>query len=218
MRPDDRPVSLARQLAADLLTIGAVSLRPDDPFTWASGRRAPIYCDNRLTLAYPEVRRRIATGFVQRLAGAAMPHVVVGTATAGIPHAAWVADRLDLPMAYVRSAPKQHGKGNQIEGRVASGQRVVVIEDLVSTGGSSVAVVDALRAAGAEVDAVLAIFSYGLPAAAEAFADADVPLHTLTTFETLQQVAVASKRLPDDALDTLRAWQRDPAAWSATHG
>lgn len=211
----DSASAVARSLAHDLLSIGAVSLAPDDPFTWASGRLAPIYCDNRLTLAHPVVRRRIRDAFADVIArhGYA-PDVVAGTATAGIPHAAWLADRLDLPMAYVRSKPKGHGRGNQIEGRVEPGQRVVLVEDLVSTGGSSLDAVEALRRAGAEVEAVVAIFSYGLPAAAEAFEKAAVPLHTLTTYPVLVEVASETGTIPSGSIEALRTWQQDPAAWS----
>lgn len=207
--------SLDRRIAADLLAIGAVSLSPEKPFTWASGLRSPIYCDNRLTLSYPAVRRAISDGFVAALARHGLgPAVVVGTATAGIPHAAWLAERLDLPMAYVRSKPKEHGRGNQVEGRIEAGQGVVVVEDLVSTGLSSVGVVDALKAAGARVLAVLAIFSYGLPDAEAAFARAGVPLHTLTTFDTLLDVALSQNLLSPDLIESLRTWRHDPRSWS----
>ena len=200
----------ARRIAGLLLDIGAVLLRPEVPFTWASGLRSPVYCDNRLTLAHPAVRRDICDGFAEILDERGWePQTIAGTATAGIPHAAWLADRLRLPMAYVRTKPKAHGRGNQIEGGDCAGRRVVVIEDLVSTGGSSVKVVEVLRAAGAEVAAVLAIFSYGLPAAADAFARADVPLHTLTTFAALLAVAEAQGTLSPAALATLRRWHRD---------
>lgn len=205
-----------RRLAADLLDLRAVLFAPDEPFTWASGLRSPIYCDNRLTLSDPAVRGRIADGFAALLdAHGYAPDVVVGTATAGIPHAAWLAERRSLPMAYVRSAPKGHGRGNQIEGRVEAGQRVVLVEDLVSTGGSALTAVEALRAAGAEVLAVLAVFSYGFPAAADAFDAAGVPLHTLTDYPMLLEEARRQARVPAEAVETLAAWQRDPAAWSA---
>lgn len=205
-----------RRLAADLLDLRAVLFAPDEPFTWASGLRSPIYCDNRLTLSDPAVRGRIADGFAALLdAHGYAPDVVVGTATAGIPHAAWLAERRNLPMAYVRSAPKGHGRGNQIEGRVEARQRVVLVEDLVSTGGSALTAVEALRAAGAEVLAVLAVFSYGFPAAADAFDAAGVPLHTLTDYPMLLEEARRQARVPAEAVETLAAWQRDPAAWSA---
>ncbi len=205
----------SRTIAKHLLTIGAVSLRPDHPFTWASGLRSPIYCDNRLTMAFPEVRRAITDGFAAIVSEHDLsPQVVAGTATAGIPHAAWLADRLNLPMAYVRSSAKAHGQGKRVEGRIEAGQHVVVVEDLVSTGLSSVAVVEAVQEVGATVDAVLAIFTYGLPAADAAFRRAGVPLYTLTNYRTLIDVAVSENRLDRTSLDTLLEWQQDPEAWS----
>lgn len=205
----------ARQLATHLLDIEAVLLRPEAPFTWASGLQSPIYCDNRLTMAHPPVRRAIRDGFAARIAAHDLSaEVIAGTATAGIPHAAWLAEALDAPMAYIRSSAKGHGRKNQIEGHIAPGQHVVVIEDLVSTGGSALDAVAAVRAAGAEVAAVLAIFSYGLDAATEAFADANVSLHTLTDFPTLLEVAVERGGLSEDELSTLEAWRRNPEAWS----
>lgn len=208
----------ARRLAAALLRIEAVAFSPEEPYTWASGLRSPIYCDNRVTMAYPPVRRSITEGFAEILAREGIaPEAVVGTATAGIPHAAWLAGRLDLPMAYVRSKAKAHGRGNRVEGRLEAGANVVVVEDLVSTGGSSVAVVEALRTAGVRVEAVLAIFSYGLPAAREAFARAAVPLHTLTDFATLLDVARETGALAPEAVASLEAWRRDPEAWSRAH-
>lgn len=213
------PNSVDRQIAAYLLEIGAVALSPEQPFTWASGLRSPIYCDNRKTLAYPEIRRTVASGFEELLRAQGLePQVIAGTATAGIPHAAWLADRLDLPMAYVRSKPKEHGRGNQIEGQVEIGQSVVVVEDLVSTGGSSVAVVDVLRSAGAQVLSVVSIFSYGLPAAERRFREADVPLHPLTDLDVLLSVAEEQRLLGGEALASLRAWREDPEGWSASHG
>jgi len=223
--PDPRPKApdaepdvsdRARALASDLLTIGAVALRPEQPFTWSSGLRAPIYCDTRRTLAYPRIRTAICDDFAH-LAGAhdLVPATIAGTATAGIPHAAWLADRLHQPMAYVRSEAKSHGRKNQIEGIVAEGDSVLVVEDLISTGGSALNAVAALRDAGADVQAVLAIFSYELDAAAAAFEDADVPLHALTGYRTLLRVAREQDDLSDTALETLQAWRRDPDAWSA---
>lgn len=211
--PNSVPVS--RQLAADLLEIGAVSLAPEEPFQWSSGLRAPIYCDNRLTMAYPRIRRRIAGGFAQFIEEHDVAaEVVAGTATAGIPHAAWLADRLDRPMAYVRSSAKGHGRENRIEGLVKEGQSVVVIEDLISTGGSALGAVDALQAAGADVSAVLAIFTYELEVAVQAFDDTAVPLYTLTTFSTLLDVAEKGGRLGASHVQVLRDWRRDPEKWS----
>ncbi|MDX1421297.1 MAG: orotate phosphoribosyltransferase [Rubricoccaceae bacterium] len=219
----DRPRSVRApapgEVARDLLRIGAVLLRPDAPFTWASGLRSPIYCDNRLTLSEPPVRRRLTDGFAALLEREGLaPDVIAGTATAGIPHAAWLADQLGLPMVYVRSSPKGHGRGNRIEGRLVEGARVVLVEDLVSTGGSSLAAAEAVQEAGAEVLAVVAVFSYGLPQAASAFAAAGLPLHTLSDYGALLDVARAEGRLDDAALATLRAWREDPQAWSDQRG
>jgi orotate phosphoribosyltransferase len=211
--------SAATALAHDLLEIGAVALRPDEPFTWASGRRSPVYTDNRLTLAYPAVRARIAEAFAALVDGEGLePDVIAGTATAGIPHATLLAETLGLPLAYVRSSAKAHGRGNQIEGRVEAGQRVVVVEDLVSTGGSALAAAEAVRAAGAEPVAVVAVFSYGLDAAGDAFRKAGVPLHVLTTYDQLAEVAADTGALAPESLDVLRAWRENPSAWSVTRG
>ena len=154
---------LRKEIAKQLIDIEAVSLQPNDPFTWASGIKSPIYCDNRLTLSYPKVRKEIAKG-LQHLIKTyfANAEVIAGTATAGIPHAAWVSEALELPMCYVRSKAKEHGQGNQIEGKVTKGQKVVVIEDLISTGGSVFTAVDALKAQGCEVLGVVSIFTYEL--------------------------------------------------------
>ncbi len=217
MTPHIDPLTTLReQVAADLLEIGALVLRPDDPFTWASGLRAPVYCDNRVTLAYPAIRARITAG-LQELIGRSetVPDAVAGVATAGIPQAALVADRSGLPLAYVRASAKGHGRENRIEGRLAEGQYVVLIEDLISTGGSAVAAAEALRAEGIIPTAVLAIFSYGLDAATERFAEADLEQATLTDFETLLRVAERAATLDAAALATLRAWRADPEGWSS---
>lgn len=216
MTPHIDPLTTLREeIAADLLKIGALVLRPDAPFTWASGLRSPVYCDNRLTLAYPAIRTRITAGF-QELIGRdeLAPDVVAGVATAGIPQATLVADRLRLPLAYVRASAKGHGRENRIEGRVEDGQRVVLIEDLISTGSSSVAAAGVLRSAGAVPVAVCAIFSYGFDAATERFGEAGIAHATLTDFETLLRVAERAGALQASALDTLRAWRTDPHAWS----
>lgn len=204
-------------VARDLLRIGAVALRPDAPFTWASGRLAPVYTDNRLALSYADVRARIADGLAD-LARPLAPDAVAGVATAGIPHAALVADRLALPLCYVRAAAKNHGRQNRIEGRVEAGGRVVLVEDLVSTGGSVLAAADALRDVGATPVAVLAVVSYGFAEADAAFAAAGLLLHTLTTFETLARVAREVGSLSDADLDALAAWREDPAGWSRDRG
>ena len=207
---------IGREVAARLLACEAVAWSPENPFTWASGLRAPLYCDNRRTISHPETRRLITGGFERLVAQHALaPDVIAGTATAGIPQAAWLADRLGLPMAYVRSKPKGHGQKNSVEGVIEKGQRVVVIEDLVSTGGSSIAAAKAVQEeAGADVVAVLAIFSYGLDRAEAAFADVHLPLFTLTNLATLLDVAREEDRLGDETMATLRAWRRDPEGWS----
>ncbi|HLA64363.1 MAG TPA: orotate phosphoribosyltransferase [Rhodothermales bacterium] len=204
-----------RAVAADLLAVGAVTLRPGEPFTWASGLKSPIYCDNRLTLASPDVRRRLTDGFAAELERRGLrPDVVAGTATAGIPHAAWLADRLGLPLIYVRSSAKAHGRGNLIEGRLEAGQRVVLVEDTVSTGGSSLEAVEALREAGAEVELLVAVFTYGFARAERAFAEAGVPLAALTDYAALVASAAAAGLVSDADRATLAAWRADPEGWS----
>lgn len=209
--PDDSADILAR----DLLRIGAVSLSPDSPYRWASGRLAPVYCDNRLTMRYPRVRGRIAAAFEGAVTRLGWPcDVVIGTATAGIPHAAWLAARTELPMAYVRSKAKAHGQKQQIEGNPPPGSSAVVIEDLISTGMSSAAVVAPLREAGIEVSGIMSIFTYGLDAANAAFEEAGVDVFSLCTFERLVDVAERDALLQDEQIASLRRWFSDPEAWS----
>ena len=203
-----------REIAQALLAIGAVTLRPDKPFTWSSGLRAPIYCDNRLLLAYPDLRAKVAAALAASIgAQAGDVDVIAGTATAGIPHAAWVAARLKLPMVYVRAKAKDHGKQSRIEGHLLPGQRVAVIEDLVSTGGSSLAAAAALREEGAHVVGVFAIFTYELPAAKQNFAAANVPLVALCRYAVLLDVARTDGRISEDQLAVLRAWREAPERW-----
>lgn len=186
----------SRRIAAALLDAGAVLLRPQRPFTWASGIKSPIYCDNRLLLSDPKRRRLVVAAFLEQLRKRRLGcEVVAGTATAGIPWASLLAERLNKPLVYVRGAPKGHGKGNRIEGRLRRGQQVLVVEDLISTGGSSLQAVEALRAAGGKVRGCVAIFSYGLDRAASAFAAARVPLLPLCTLPELLEVAVARRKL-----------------------
>ena len=203
-----------RAIAEHLLSIRAVSLKPNEPFTWSSGLRSPIYCDNRLTLSYPAVRKEIAHG-LSELIQTNFPEadVIAGTATAGIPHAAWVSDILNLPMVYVRSSAKGHGKGNQIEGIVKDGDKVVVVEDLISTGGSSITCVQALREAGCIVLGVVSIFTYEMEKAAAAFQEADVPYFSLTDFTTLTEVAKEKQSISEDELESLKKWKVNPAEW-----
>lgn len=212
-------IDARRALAGDLLQIGAVSLSPEEPFTWSSGMASPIYCDNRMTLGFPRIRTAICDGFHHiAMEETGELDVIAGTATAGIPHAAWLAGRLRLPMAYVRGSAKSHGQKNRIEGVVEPGDRVLLVEDLISTGGSALSAVTALEESGANVVAVSAIFTYELDAAAEAFADADVALHTLTDFSTLLDVARREHDLEESAIESLEEWRRDPQAWSTAHG
>ena len=201
-------------IAEHLLSIKAVSLKPNDPFTWSSGLKSPIYCDNRLTMSYPSVRKEIAQGLAE-LIQENFPdaNVIAGTATAGIPHAAWVSEILDLPMVYVRSSAKGHGKGNQIEGIVQEGDKVVVVEDLISTGGSSIKCVRALREAGCVVRGVVSIFTYELEKASAAFLEEDVPYFSLTDFTALTEVAKEKQYILEEELASLRQWKTNPEEW-----
>lgn len=203
------------EVAAALLEIQAVKFQPTAPFTWASGILSPIYTDNRKTIGFPAVRRLIANGLAA-LIKEKYPSVEVigGVATAGIPHAAWVADVLDLPMIYVRSKPKDHGAGQQIEGQLNPGQKVVLIDDLISTGGSVLGAVKATRAAGAEVLGVSAIFSYELAAADENFAAAHTPFSALTGYTKMLSVAEATGYIQADELSLLQQWRQDPQNWA----
>lgn len=205
---------MKKEIATHLLEIGAVSLQPNEPFTWSSGLKSPIYCDNRLTLAYPNVRSAIADGLTALIrAHFSDAEAIAGTATAGIPHAAWVSERLNLPMCYVRSQAKGHGKGKQIEGKVEKGQKVVVVEDLISTGGSSLNAVRALREEGCQVLGVVAIFTYGLEKGKQAFAENNVEVHTLTDYDTLIEIAVELGVVTEQDLATLRKWRENPEEW-----
>jgi orotate phosphoribosyltransferase len=204
-------------LAAGLLGAGAVKLAPRSPFTWASGLKSPIYCDNRQLLGFPELRSGIKAALAER-AALPGPTLIAGTSTAGIPWAAMVADLLGLPMAYVRPEPKQHGMGRQVEGPGGAGHRVVLIEDLISTGGSSIRCVEALRQEGAEVLEVLALFSYGLPRAEAAFQAAGVALGVLATFGDLAARAEQQGILGPEDMASLAEWRADAAAWSRRNG
>ncbi|HJF68241.1 MAG TPA: orotate phosphoribosyltransferase [Staphylococcus kloosii] len=199
---------MTKSIAQSLLDIGAVSLSPNDLFTWSSGIKSPIYCDNRVTLGYPKVRTEIRDG-LSALIKEKFPtvEIVSGTATAGIPHAAYVSEVLDLPMNYVRSKSKSHGKQNQIEGALSEGKKVVVIEDLISTGGSSITAVDALKEAGAEVLGVVAIFTYSLNKADELFNEAGVPFYTLSDYNELIEVAKDNGDISEEDIKTLVEWR-----------
>lgn len=205
---------IARSIARALLTLGAVSLRPDDPFTWASGMKSPIYCDNRLTLSFPDVRSRITEGLLEIVQDNRLtPNVVAGVATAGIPQATLLADRLALPLVYVRSKAKGHGRQNLIEGRIEPGSRALVIEDLISTGGSSLQAVEALREQNVQIVGMLSIFSYGFTRAKEAFYESNIPFISLSDLDTLLEVARDESALTPNQIGTIRDWQRDPFAW-----
>ena len=207
-------LSIEQQVAQNLLAIKAVFLSPNEPFTWASGIKSPIYCDNRLTMSFPKVRRLIAKGLAEKIKKQ-FPEVevIAGTATAGIPHAAWVAEILDLPMVYIRSKAKDHGKGNQIEGQITPGQKMVVIEDLISTGGSVLEACQAAKREGADVLGVAAIFTYELPKGATNFNTAQLPLVTLTNYTTLIQTALEEGYISETDLALLTAWKHDPENW-----
>ncbi|CAO1611656.1 orotate phosphoribosyltransferase [Brochothrix thermosphacta] len=208
-------MTIAKQTAKHLLEIEAVFLKPEEPFTWASGIKSPIYCDNRMTLGFPNVRRAIAKGLAAEIkANYPDVDVIAGTATAGIPHAAFIAEELDLPMIYVRSEPKKHGKGKQIEGPLAPGKKVVMIEDLISTAGSCLKAAKAVEEAGSEVIAIAAIFTYELAAAQRNLEAANIPLLTLTNYSTLLEVAAEDGYVKEAELETLREWNKNPENWN----
>jgi orotate phosphoribosyltransferase len=204
--------NLSRQIAADLLEIKAVFLRPEEPFTWASGIQSPIYCDNRITYAVPEVRRRVEDGFAA-LIREKYPQceALMGTSTSGIGHAAIAAYLMDMPMGYVRGGAKSHGRNNQIEGRLEPGQKVVVVEDLISTAGSAIEVVEVLREAGAEVLGIVSIFTYGMQKGFDRLAAAGVENTSLTNFDTLVEVAAETGYLDPKAIAALKAFRDNPS-------
>lgn len=206
-------MSESTQIASYLLKTNAVKIQPNNPFTWSSGLKSPIYCDNRVLLSYPAIRSEIKDAFVALCRQWDQPFdVVAGVATAGIPMGALIADVLNVPYAYVRSKAKGHGRQNQIEGHIAQGARVLLVEDLISTGGSSIKAALAVRDHGAEVAGVLAIFSYGFPFAKQAFEDVQIPFGTLTNLESL--LDASSDSLSDDEKQLIRSWRDDPKAWS----
>lgn len=201
-----------KKIAKDLLSIGAVFLRPEQPFTWASGIKSPIYCDNRLTLTAVEVRKHIEAGLAE-IVRTKFPEaeVLMGTSTAGIAHAAITATILDMPMGYVRSGSKDHGRGNQIEGKLEKGQKVVVIEDLISTGGSCIEVVNALREAGAEVLGVASIFTYGMKKGLERMAEANVINYSLSNLDALVEVAAEEGYIAPEWKERIIAFRNNPS-------
>lgn len=199
-------------IAKDLLSIGALFLRPEEPFTWASGIKSPVYCDNRLTLTAPKVRCDVENGLAEII----KEHypdaeVLMGTSTAGIAHAAITAHILDMPMGYVRSGHKDHGRGNQIEGKLEKGQKVVVIEDLISTGGSVIEVVDVLREAGAEVLGIASIFTYGMQKGLDRLSAANVKNVSLSDFDTVAKVAASEGYIKESDIERLIAFRNNPS-------
>ena len=204
--------STARRIAEDLLSIRAVFFRPDEPFTWASGIKSPVYCDNRLILTAPDVRTEVETALMQTIRREYPDaEVLMGTSTAGIAHAAITAQMMGLPMGYVRSSSKDHGRQNQIEGRLEKGQKVVVVEDLISTGGSVLEVVNVLREAGAEVLGIVSIFTYGMKKGLERLAAAEVKNVSLTNFDVIAQVAAEQKYIKPEDVARLLQFRNDPS-------
>jgi orotate phosphoribosyltransferase len=208
------PTDTARQIAAILLQISAIQLRPVNPFTWSSGWLSPIYCDNRLTLSYPQARNFIKQSLVKLIEQEyPQAEAIAGVATAGIPQGALVADSLNLPFVYVRSKPKEHGMANMIEGKVTPGQKVVIVEDLISTGGSSLKVAEALREAGFEVLGMVAIFTYGFDTARQNFEEKGVRLSCLSNYSSLLEEAVKQGHISPADIASLEEWRKDPATW-----
>jgi orotate phosphoribosyltransferase len=206
-------MDFSKEIAQNLLQINAVKLSPQNPFTWASGIKSPIYCDNRITLSFPAVRDLIINGFVEKSKAFEPFDIVAGVATAGIPHGALLADRLAKPFIYVREKAKSHGRQNQIEGLITEGCRVLVIEDLISTGGSSLKAVEALREAGCVVVGILAIFTYGFDKATNVFQEANCPFDTLSDYDTLIAQAIDNQYVMPEELATLSAWRQSPETW-----
>jgi orotate phosphoribosyltransferase len=206
----------ALKIAEFLLQIKAVKLQPNAPFTWASGWSSPIYCDNRKTLSFPAIRTHIRQGYAEAiLEQFGKPDIIAGVATGGIAQGALVAQELGIPFIYVRSTAKGHGLGNQIEGHFEKGQKVVVVEDLISTGGSSLIAVKALREAGMDVKGLVAIFTYGFDVAAKNFGAADCPYVTLTDYEHLIDQALKSEYINESDVESLRDWKTSPETWQA---
>ena len=204
--------SLKESIAKDLLSIGAVFFRPQEPFVWASGIKSPVYCDNRLILTAPAVRTRVENGIAQVIKTEyPQAEALMGTATAGIAHAAIAAQILGLPMGYVRSGAKDHGRQNQIEGKLSKGQKVVVVEDLISTGGSVLEVVDVLRAAGAEVLGIVSIFTYGMSKGVQRLFDAGIKNVSLTDFDTVAKIAAEENYIQKDDVKRLIAFRNNPS-------
>jgi len=205
----------AHQVASFLLETEAVKLSPAQPFKWSSGWNSPIYCDNRVTLSFPYIRSYIKQQLAELIKqNYAEAEAIAGVATAGIAQGALVADLLEMPFLYVRPEPKKHGMGNQIEGRLLKGQKVVLVEDLISTGGSSLKAAEAIREAGAEVLGMAAIFTYGFALADENFRKAGISLHCLSNYNALTEAALTNGYIPESAMSTLADWRKSPETWS----
>ena len=214
LKPKQNMKTLEKIFAQKLLDVKAIKLQPEQPFTWASGWKSPFYCDNRKTLAFPSLRSFVKLELA-RLVAELYPEAeaVAGVATGAIAQGALVADELNMPFVYVRAKAKDHGMGNLIEGELPAGTKVVVVEDLISTGGSSLKAVEALRAAGYEVVGMVASYTYGFPVAAKAFADAGVELQTLTDYEHVVAQALATGYITESDVELLHEWRKDPANW-----
>lgn len=206
--------SVDKLLAKKLLGVSAVKLQPKNPFTWASGWKSPIYTDNRKTLSFPEVRTFVKTELTNLIKEKfAEFDVIAGVATGAIAQGALIADELDMPYVYIRSAAKDHGMGNLIEGEIKPGQKVVVVEDLISTGGSSLKAVEAVRQAGCEVVGMVAIFTYGFPIAEEKFKEAGVTLYTLSNYNAVLEAAAETGYINSEDIETLKVWRENPSQW-----
>jgi orotate phosphoribosyltransferase len=207
-------MKIASEVAQNLLQANAIKLSPQAPFTWASGLKSPIYCDNRITLSYPDIRTKIIEAFQEKAKNFQGFDTIAGVATAGIPHGALLAQALNLPFIYVRSKAKGHGRQNQIEGRITGNEKVLVVEDLISTGGSCLQAVDALQQEGCQVTGVLAIFTYGFQKAVDAFAASDCTFDTLSNYDALLEAAIKSGYISKEDELTLQQWRENPQAWS----
>ncbi len=205
----------SRIIAKHLLKSSAVRLSPEKPFTWASGWASPIYCDNRITLSFPEIRNDISEGLIDLIKNNfSEVNCISGVATAGIPQASIIANKMNLPLSYVRPNPKSHGMKNQIEGRIEEGSKCVVVEDLISTGGSSLKAVEVLRQEGVNVIGLISIFTYGFPIADENFKTHNLKYHCLSNYEALIDVAMENNFIESHQLATLQEWRKDPANWN----
>lgn len=208
------PSNREKEIAQSLLQIKAIKLNPANPFTWASGWKSPIYCDNRRVLSHPGARKQVYRAFAELIREKyPQAEVIAGVATGAIAHGVLAAEELGKPFIYVRSAPKSHGLSNQVEGEFAPRAKVVVVEDLVSTGGSSLSAVEALEAAGCQVLGMVAIFTYGFPTAEENFREKGVVLDTLSNYNAMIELAAEQKYVAEDELETLHQWRRDPSEW-----